>query len=52
MPIDSQTTQSFIPSLLQFLELYNNCTTYGGNLKKSKFNMYFPLQPQPVQVYS
>ena len=37
MQIDSLTTQSFILSLLQFSELYSNCTTLGGNLKKSKF---------------
>ena len=41
MPIDSKTTQSFILSLLQFSELYSNCTTYGDNLKKSKFKKFY-----------
>ena len=43
MQIDSYTTQSFILSLLQFSELYSNCTTYGGNLKKSKFKKFYQV---------
>ena len=43
MPIDSWTTQSFILSILQFSELYSNCTTYGDNLKKCKFKKIYQV---------
>ena len=43
MPIDSYTTQSFILCLLQFSELYSNCTTYGNNLKQSKFKKFYKV---------
>ena len=43
MPIDSQTTQSFILCLLQFSELYRNCTTYGDNLKQYKFKKFYKV---------
>ena len=41
MPIDSKTFQCFIHSQLQISELYSNCTTWGDNLKKSKFKKFY-----------
>ena len=43
MQIDSCTTQSFILCLLQFSELYSNCTTYGDNLKQYKFKKFYKV---------
>ena len=43
MPIDSYTTQSFVLSLLQFSELYSNCTTKRDHLKKSKFKKFYQV---------
>ena len=43
MPIDSYTSQCYIHSQLQISELYNNRTTQGVNLKKSKFKKFYPL---------
>ena len=43
MPIVSKTTQSFILCLLQFSELYSNCTTLGDNLKNSIFKKFYQV---------
>ena len=43
MPIDSETTKCFILCLLQFSELYSNCTTYSDNLKQSKFKKFYQI---------
>ena len=43
MPIDSKTSQCFIHFQLQISELYSYCTTKGGNLKKSKFKIFYKV---------
>ena len=43
MQIQSLTSQSLIHSQLQISELYSNFTTYGHNLKKSKFKKNYQV---------
>ena len=43
MPIESKTTEIFIPSLLQISKLYRNCTTLVDNLKNSKFKKFYQV---------